>query len=56
MPVIAKHCAWREIEWLAKMNVRPKGGEPVWREGGTYVDEELSIIAEEVAGIIKRAT
>jgi hypothetical protein len=54
VPVIAKHCAWREIKWLAKLNVRPKNGNPVWREDGAYADEELSAIAEEIADIMKR--
>jgi len=55
IPLIAKHCAWRNIEWLAKMNVRPKNGNPVWRENGIYADEELATIAEEVARIMKGA-
>ena len=55
IPLIAKHCAWRNIEWLAKMNVRPKNGNPVWRENGIYADEELATIAEEVAKIMKGA-
>lgn len=54
-PVIAKPCAWRRVDWLAKMNVRPKNGTPVWREGGRYVDEDLAAIADEVAEIIARA-
>jgi hypothetical protein len=55
-PVIAKPCAWRRVDWLAKMNVRPKNGTPVWREGGRYADEELAAIADEVAEIIARAS
>jgi hypothetical protein len=51
-PVIAKACAWRAVDWLAKMNVKPKNGEPVWREGGRHVDEELAAVAEEVAAIV----
>ncbi len=54
-PVIARPCAWRKVEWLVKMKVRPKHEEPVWREGGYYVDEELAAIAEEVAEIIEQA-
>jgi hypothetical protein len=52
-PVIARPCAWRKVEWLARMNVRPKNGAPIWREGGHYVDDELATIAEEVADIIE---
>jgi hypothetical protein len=55
-PVIARSCAWRRVGWLATMNVRPKNGAPVWREGGRYVDDELAAIAEEVADIIGRAS
>lgn len=52
-PIIAKECAWRKVEWLARI-VRPKDEKPVWREGGRYADEELARIAEEVAGIIEK--
>jgi len=52
-PVIAKACAWRQVTWLAKMNVRPKNGRPVWSDNGTHVDEDLATIAEEIATIIK---
>lgn len=51
-PVIAKACAWRKIEWLAKMNVRPKNGHPVWSDSGSHVDDDLAAIAEEVADIL----
>ncbi len=52
-PVIAKACAWREVDWLAKMSVRPKNGKPVWGDGGSHVDEDLTVIAEEIAAIIQ---
>jgi hypothetical protein len=55
-PVIARPCAWRRVKWLAAMNVRPKNGDPVWREDGRYADDELAAIAEEVADIIERAS
>ena len=55
-PVIARSCAWRRVNWLAKMNVRPKNGDPVWREAGRYADDELAKIAEEVADIIEQAS
>jgi len=52
-PIVAKACAWRTADWLAKMNVRPKNGRPVWGDGGRHADEDLAEIAEEVAQIIK---
>jgi hypothetical protein len=53
-PVIATACAWRMVDWLAAMNVRPKNGRPVWSDGGSHVDEDLAVIAVEVATIIKK--
>ena len=55
-PVIAKPCAWDRIEWLKKINVRPKNGAPVWREGGCYADEELAAIAREIADLLSGST
>jgi CheY-like chemotaxis protein len=52
-PIIAKACAWRSVGWLAKMNVKPKNGRPVWGDGGCHVDEDLAAIAEEVTTIVK---
>jgi hypothetical protein len=51
IPVIAKECAWKRIEWLAKMNVRPKNGRPVF-DRNRDPDAALSAIAEEVATIV----
>lgn len=53
IPVIAKPCAWRQLDWLAGMQARPKNGDPVWRENGIYADAELAAIAEEVAEVIR---
>lgn len=53
-PVIAKACAWQQVPWLAAMNVRPKNGTPVWRDGGKYADEELAKIADEIATIARQ--
>ncbi len=54
-PVIAKPCAWKAVQWLADMSVRPGHEKPVWRGGGIHADEELANIANEVADIIARA-
>jgi formylglycine-generating enzyme required for sulfatase activity len=55
-PIIAKACAWQAVSWLAKMQVRPKQGKPVWRDEGRYADDELAAIATEVASIVGSAT
>ena len=48
-PIIAKECAWRDVEWLHQMKVRPINEQPVWRDAGLFVDEELAAITEEIA-------
>jgi formylglycine-generating enzyme required for sulfatase activity len=55
-PVIAKACAWQEVDWLASMQVRPRNGWPVWADAGVHVDEDLAAIAKEVAAIVKVET
>ncbi len=54
IPVIARACAWKNIAWLKKMNVRPKNGRAIWGEKG-QPDEALAEIAEEVASIVGHA-
>lgn len=56
VPVIAKACAWRTVDWLTQMKVRPRDGQPVWREGGSHADDELTKIAEEIAQILDDGT
>lgn len=51
-PIIARACAWKNVDWLQRMQVRPKNGRPVWADGGSHVDEDLAAIAEEVATIV----
>jgi hypothetical protein len=52
-PVIAKACAWQEVNWLTRMNVRPKNGRPIWGASRHRVDEDLAAIAKEVADVVK---
>jgi CheY-like chemotaxis protein len=52
-PVIARACAWRTVDWLRQMDVRPKNGIPVWNNEGTHVDEDLSLIAEDILKVIE---
>jgi hypothetical protein len=54
IPVIARACAWRKVKWLKEMQVRPKNGRPIWRNGGKRVDTELAAITNEVADIVEQ--
>jgi len=49
VPILAKDCPWQQIDWLAAMDLRPKGNQPVWRARGVHVDKELAKITNEVA-------
>ena len=52
-PVIIKPCAWDEVKWLARMQVRPRDGEPLSAGNDHQIDVNLVAIAKEIAGIIE---
>ena len=54
LPLIAKACAWKQVDWLAKMNVRPKNGRPIWSDNGNHVDDDLATIADEIGLMVKK--
>jgi tetratricopeptide (TPR) repeat protein len=54
-PVIVKPCAWDEVKWLARMQVRPKDGRPLSAGTEHQIDADLTAIAKEVKAIIRRA-
>jgi uncharacterized protein YjbI with pentapeptide repeats len=51
-PIIIKPCPWQAVPWLKKIEVRPKGGKPIWG-GDMNVEEQLAKIASEVIEVIK---
>ena len=52
-PVIVKPCAWKHVQWLARMLVRPKDGRPI--SGGTeyQIDTDMAAFADEIISILK---
>jgi tetratricopeptide (TPR) repeat protein len=54
-PVIVKPCAWDEVQWLARMQARPKDGRPLSAGNEHQVDADLTTIAKEIKAIIGRA-
>ncbi len=50
IPIIARPCVWQVVPWLKK--IVPPNQKPVWRDGGRYVDQELSAIAGEIAQLM----
>jgi tetratricopeptide (TPR) repeat protein len=47
-PVIIKSCPWQKVDWLNRMQVRPRDGKPLASFGGNRRDEALSNIATEI--------
>ena len=54
IPVVVKPCPWKRVEWLARMEARPKGRALSAGEDH-QIDADCSAIADEVADIIARA-
>lgn len=54
-PIVAKACAWKQVDWLVKMNLRPKNGRPVWGNKNGNIDEDLATIANEIALVAQTA-
>ncbi|MEM8962577.1 MAG: dynamin family protein [Acidobacteriota bacterium] len=53
-PIIGRHCAWRSVPWLSRLQVRPKNGTPVWRGDDHETDRILASLAEEITEIVDR--
>jgi hypothetical protein len=53
MPILARHCSWELVPWLRQIQIRPKDGKPVWRQGGD-VDRSLKIIVLEISKFLNQ--
>ena len=53
-PIMVKPCAWKQVKWLSRMNLRPTDGRALSGGNEHQIDTDLTAIAEEVAAIIKR--
>jgi hypothetical protein len=54
VPVIVRPCPWKEVEWLASMQVLPKSGTPLDRRTKSDAEADLAAIATEISAIIKK--
>ncbi|HUW14645.1 MAG TPA: caspase family protein [Anaerolineae bacterium] len=52
-PVIVRPCAWQRVEWLARMQARPRDGRPLSAGDEHQVDVDLATIAEEIAELVE---
>ena len=54
MPLIVKPCAWNSVNWLKKIQARPKDGRPLSGENDFEIDTDLAAFAKEIHRLIKR--
>ena len=54
IPVVARPCAWKTVRWLRSIQVRPTDGSPLSRDGDLHLDEDLAMLADEVARLLRR--
>ena len=50
-PLLVRDCAWQEVPWLARMQLRPPDAKPVNRRG--KADEILANVAREIASMVR---
>jgi hypothetical protein len=54
-PLIIRPCAWKQVKWLSRMNLRPRDGKPLMGGNEFQIETDLTAIAEEIAGIVGHA-
>ncbi len=53
IPLIVHPCAWKDIEWLASIQCRPKDGRPLARMRKATVDQALADLASELRTLLR---
>ena len=56
VPILVTPCAWRQVPWLARMQLRPLDARPLSAGNDHQIETDLTAIAEEIADLIQRAT
>lgn len=51
-PIICKPCPWKKVNWLSRMQLRPRNAEPLSGKTEHDADTELVAVAEEIAKIV----
>jgi len=51
-PIIATDCLWEEVEWLSRMQVRPRDRRPLQEKSAPKKATELRNVAAEIAKIV----
>jgi len=53
-PVIVKPCDWQAVDWLARIQARPKDGRPLSAGNEHQIEEDLAAIAREIRELLER--
>jgi TIR domain len=56
VPILVTPCPWRQVPWLARMQLRPLDARPLSAGNDHQIETDLTAIAEEIADLIQRAT
>src|SRR5712691_10946823 len=56
VPILLTPCAWEEVPWLARMQLRPRGARPLSAGNEHQIETELTAVAKEIAVLIRHAT
>ncbi len=53
VPLIVKPCAWKQVKWLAAMQVTPKDGNPLMGGSEYEIEAQLAKLTEQICTLIK---
>jgi tetratricopeptide (TPR) repeat protein len=53
-PVVIEPCDWEAVDWLRRMNLRPKDGKPLSGGNDYEIDLAVAEIAKEIRKLLKR--
>ena len=56
VPILVRPCPWKQVPWLARMQLRPIDVRPLAAGNDYQIETELTAIAEEIAALIRRVT
>ena len=54
IPVVVKPCAWDAVDWLSRMQLRPKNGRPLSSGTDYEIDMALTELSKEVGAALNR--
>ena len=51
-PLLIRPCAWTQVKWLSRLQVRPRDARPVSSLRGASREQALADVAEEIAALV----